>query len=145
MTRKSRIFKAENQPFIVQRICIYLGYSDMIWNGYQLFKWTQWNAWIHCPFSFIWYFMQTCNSTRLRAQNQFRDKFLTQICTGSWAFKKTYTCSVIFEIFHFLENKERMVFWWHIFSIPFVPFPIDAIGSNIRPKHMWVYCHMLKK
>ena len=28
MTRKSRIYKAENQPFIVKRICLYLGYID---------------------------------------------------------------------------------------------------------------------
>ena len=27
---KSRIYKAENQPFIAKRICLYLGYFDMI-------------------------------------------------------------------------------------------------------------------
>ena len=34
MTRKSRIYKAENQPFIAKYL--YLGYLDMIWNEYQL-------------------------------------------------------------------------------------------------------------
>ena len=86
---------------------------DLKWVSIIGIKWTRWDAWIRRPFSFIWCFMQTCTSTR---RWQFTILFECKInlllyssqnCTGHWTFLKTYMYSVIFELFHILEDRER--------------------------------------
>ena len=160
MTRKSYITRQKINHLLRNAfVFIWVFRYDLKWVSIIGIKWTQWNAWIYCLLSFIWYFMVTCNSTgRWQFTVLFECKInlslysswqvLMQNCTQVIEhFLKTYMCSVIFELFHILENREKndLFLVTYIFYIQFVPFPNVSIRPNVRPKHMWVYCQMPKK